>query len=147
MNPSGVQPAVSGTGNPKLDVIGNRYDPFSTAIREAKQEFFGELAIRREEITFFGFARLRHNLCPFLFGEIKTPYESREILGLQVQDRNETRRRISVKFDCHGVADACHQLLDNMRGTQSHSTAFSLMMSYLYKDPQEYYSKFQKRFL
>jgi serine/threonine protein kinase len=147
MNPNGVQPAVSGTGNPKLDVRDGRYDPFATAIREAGQEFFGEYALRREDITFFGFARLRHNLCPFLFGEIRTPLGKQEVLGLQPQDRNETRRRIAVKFDCHNVADACRSLLNTMTGTRAHSTIFSLMMSYLYHDTRDYYSNFQRRFL
>jgi serine/threonine protein kinase len=147
MNPNGVQPAVSGTGNPRLDVRDGRYDPFATAIREAGQEFFGEYELRREDITFFGFARLRHNLCPFLFGEIRTPLGKQEVLGLQPQDRNETRRRMAVKFDCHNVADACRSLLSTMTGTRAHSTIFSLMMSYLYHDTRDYYTNFQRRFL
>jgi serine/threonine protein kinase len=147
MNPNGVQPAVSGTGNPKLDVRDGRYDPFATAIREAGQEFFGEYELQREDINFFGFARLRHNLCPFLFGEIRTSLSKQEVLGLQPQDRNETRRRIAVKFDCPNVADACRSLLNTMAGTRAHSTIFSLMMSFLYHDTREYYSNFQRRFL
>jgi serine/threonine protein kinase len=146
MNPNGVQPAVSGTGNPTFDVRDGRYDPFSTAIREAKQEFFGEFELAREQINFFGFARLRHNLCPFLFGEIRTTLNSREILGLQAQDRNETRRRMAVPFDCHSVADACNSLLERVGGSRAHSTVFSMMMSFLYHDPKDYYSIFQRRF-
>lgn len=59
VTPGGYAPAVSGTGNPELDLDeeGN-YSPFLTAVREASEEVL-ELSNRpsMEEVTFFGLAR------------------------------------------------------------------------------------------
>jgi hypothetical protein len=140
MNPGGFQPAVSGTGNPDLDVRAGRYDPWETALREATQEFVGAVKVPRASVAFFGFARLHHNRCPFLFGELRLPLTRDAIFSIQVQDRYETRQRRAVPLEPGPVAEACREMyaLRDAKGApsvQAHSTIFSLVMSLLYADP------------
>jgi serine/threonine protein kinase len=147
MNPGGFQPAVSGTGNPDLDVRAGRYDPWETALREATQEFVGAVKVPRASVAFFGFARLHHNRCPFLFGELRLPLTRDAIFSIQVQDRYETRQRRAVPLEPGPVAEACREMygLRDAKGApsvQAHSTIFSLVMSLLYADPTRYYSEF-----
>lgn len=147
MNPGGYQPAVSGTGNPEFDVSGGRYDPFLTARREAEQEFLGSYAVPDDATRFFGFARLHHNLCPFLFGEIRVPLTRDAVFALQVQDRYETKVRRAVPLEPEPVARVCRALFEERGPTggvtvRAHSTIFSLVMSLLYADPKRYYDEF-----
>jgi serine/threonine protein kinase len=147
MNPGGFQPAVSGTGNPDADVRAGRYDPWQTALREAKQEFVGALDVPRERVTLFGFARLHHNRCPFLFGELRVSLTRDALFSIQVQDRYETRQRRAVPLEPGPVAEACREMyaLRDAKGApsvQAHSTIFSLVMSLLYANPTRFYTEF-----
>lgn len=147
MNVGGFQPAVSGTGNPDTDVRAGRYDPWETAFREAAQEFIGAVKVPRESVTFFGFARLHHNRCPFLFGELRLPLTRDAIFSIQVQDRYETRQRRAVPLEPGPVAEACREMyaLRDATGApsvQAHSTIFSLVTSLLYANSTRYYSEF-----
>ena len=78
-NPGELQPAVSGDGQPEdLDENGT-YDPFRTAMREAREECIGDFPVTRQHVTFFGLARTRGTQFPFLFGEIRLPIASTEL--------------------------------------------------------------------
>lgn len=57
VTPGGYAPAISGTGNPNLDIDEKGiYSPFLTAVREASEEALATKPLL-EEVTFFGLAR------------------------------------------------------------------------------------------
>lgn len=138
INPKIWAPAVSGTGNPAEDCPKGAYDPFRAAIREAKQEIFGSLDLRPEHITFFGVARTLGNFFPFLFGEVRHPYDLKHLLSLQPADRYEVEEIVARPFEIEDVTEWVREMFfetdsEGRRTATSHTTIFSLLQSLLYE--------------
>ena len=144
-NPDGWSPAVSGTANPEHDCRDGNFDPWSTALREARQEVMGELSTAPENVVFFGLARVSRNGYPFLFGELRTNRAAQEVLNNPtILDKYESKERIAVPFTIDDVTKSIRELYEwrhpNTKEVTSvpHTTILSLLMSLLYEYPKKY---------
>lgn len=100
----GYQPAVSGDGQPE-DVFDGIYDPFHTALREAREECIGLLPEDNiESVEFFGLGRWMKTRFPFLFGEIRVSVTAKQLMGFQPTQAWEGERR-SMELTVESVTD------------------------------------------
>ncbi|MCS7306345.1 MAG: hypothetical protein NZ602_14710 [Thermoguttaceae bacterium] len=164
-NRGGWAPAVSGTAVPDWDIHPDptsgqlRYDPWRTAIREARGEVLGqyyrsvfhpehgwneeEFQTKAEEITFFGLARVSRNGFPFLFGEARPKLEFSNMLRLG-EECFETARICAVPLgDLEQVADTLKTIYATfdsagMPNQATHTTIFSILQSFLYTYPDRW---------
>lgn len=138
-NPGGYGPAVSGTGNPLLDCDPDgRYNPFRTAQREAFEEATGPLMPDLAQITFFGLARTFKARFPFLFGELRLPITSSQLLSQMPAQNWENRGLIGMPFTIEAVTEWISaryrdQLGQRGLGAAVGTTFFSLLQSLLYE--------------
>ncbi len=145
-NPGDFQPAVSGDGQPEdLDANGV-YDPFHTAMREAAEECTGKYPLTREQVTIFGLARTMGTQFPFVFGEIRLPVSSDELLSYP--PLNPEGVRIPIDFTIEGVCAWVEQYhLDHVEGSRSGvigTTLFSLLQSLHYEYPDRWHEVIAK---
>jgi transcriptional regulator with XRE-family HTH domain len=143
-NPGGFGPAVSGTGNPLLDLTSPeepKYNPFLTAQRESFEEVTGPYKPVFSEITFFGLARTLAFYFPFLFGELRLDMSEKEVRSLTPQDNWDAFRLISIPFTIGDVTSFIKRnyryMVENQdfaRGT----TLFSLYQSLIYQYPEKW---------
>src|SRR5205807_2439062 len=138
-NPGGYGPAVSGTGNPLLDCDPDgRYNPFRTAQREAFEEATGPLMPEWSQITFFGLARTFKARFPFLFGELRLPITSSQLLSQVPAQSWESRGLIGMPFTIEAVTEWIAARYRDQLGQRGLSAAvgttfFSLLQSLLYE--------------
>ncbi|MCY2987882.1 MAG: serine/threonine-protein kinase [Planctomycetota bacterium] len=150
-NPGGWAPAVSGTGNPMFDVEGDRYNPWHTGLREARQEILGEFySPSVSDITFFGLARVVRNGFPFLFGEVRVTMTGMELESQVPQDRNETLAVVGRPFTIESVVDWVRELYSETdeqgrKTSRAHTTIFSLLQSLKYAYPSNWTDDVVKR--
>jgi hypothetical protein len=139
--PGGYQPAVSGDGQPE-DVFEGVYNPFQTALREAKEECIGKLmpAPTIEDVTFFGLGRWMKTRFPFLFGELRLKAASlKDVLSYEPTKKWEGER-LALPFTVEAVTKWCaDRYRDQYFGRASwpvSSPIFSLLQSlrYAYSD-------------
>jgi hypothetical protein len=139
-NPGGYQPAVSGDGQPEDLTAEGIYDPIHTAMREGQEECFGDYNIQREHVTFFGLARTMGTQFPFLFGEIRVPITSHELLSFLPS--MPEGQRIPLDFTIEAVCKwICMHHLDHYEGRQTGvigTTLFSLLQSLHYEYPERW---------
>jgi serine/threonine protein kinase len=140
----GLVPAVSGTGSPEFDTtLQGTYDPFNTAVREATQEMMGRYPLSREEITFFGLARVRSNFFPFLFGEARVKLTSEELEAQPRQDRFDVRHPVGRPFTIEDVTSWIAELFfqrdkQGQLSRISHTAIWSLYQSLIYEYPERW---------
>ena len=142
-NPGGYAPAVSGTGNPILDLEGGNYNPFLTAQREACEEATSPLSPDFSQITFFGLARTFKYRFPFLFGELRLHITSDELESQVPLDNWETRGLVAIPFSIDGVTDWIRTRYRDVIGRRGlgpaiGTTLFSLFQSLLYEFPEDW---------
>ena len=117
------------------------YDPFKTAIREAREECVGDLNIDRENVRFFGLARTMGTRFPFLFGEIRMPISSTKLDSYRPLSPFEGQP-FSIEFSIEAVCDWVrkHHLdhFDGRRGAVIGTTLFSLLQSLHYEFPDRW---------
>jgi hypothetical protein len=144
LNPGGWSPAVSGTGTPTVDIEGNRYNPWRTALREAQQETVGySYTPKYSDIVFFGLARVVRNGFPFLFGELRVAMSSAELESQVPQDRYESVGVIGRPFMVDSIVEWVLELYretdeQGRRTTRAHTTIFSLLQSLKYAYPDDW---------
>lgn len=138
-NPGEFQPAVSGDGQPEdLDEFGV-YDPFLTAMREAREECIGSFPIRKDHVTFFGLARTRGTQFPFLFGEIRLPVASTELPPpLNPFEGQPFAIDFSIEGVCNWVRKYHLDHFHGRRGGVIGTTLFSLLQSLHYQFPDQW---------
>lgn len=139
-NPGEFQPAVSGDGQPEdLDENGT-YDPFRTAMREAREECIGSYPVTPDHVTFFGLARTRGTQFPFLFGEIRLPIASTD---LPPPLNPFEGKPFAIDFTVDGVCDWVRKFhLDHYHGRRGGvigTTLFSLLQSLHYEYPDRWH--------
>jgi hypothetical protein len=143
-NPGGYGPAVSGTGNPLLDCRSDgSYDAFLTARREAFEEATSPLTPEPSQITFFGLARTFKARFPFLFGELRLPVTSSQLLSQVPTQSWESRGLIAIPFTIDAVTEwivARYRDQIGQRGLSAAvgTTFFSLLQSLLYEYPDRW---------
>jgi hypothetical protein len=140
----GFQPAISGDGQPVDVSPDGLYDPFRTALREAKEECIGLLvpAPRAEDVTFFGLGRWMKTRFPFLFGELRL----REARLKDVMSYEPTQKwegeRLALPFTVEAVTEWCaDRYRDQFFGRASwpvSSPIFSLLQSLRYAYPDRW---------
>ncbi|MFY7877540.1 MAG: toll/interleukin-1 receptor domain-containing protein, partial [Pirellula sp.] len=138
-NPGEFQPAVSGDGQPEdLDDDG-KYDPFRTAMREAREECIGSYAVTPDQVTFFGLARTRGTQFPFLFGEIRLPIASTDLPPPLNPFEGQP---FAIDFTIDAVCDWVRKFhLDHYHGRRGGvigTTLFSLLQSLHYEYPDRW---------
>lgn len=133
------QPAVSGNGSIKDDIIEGNYDPFLTAIRESMEEVTGRnFRPERTMITFFGYAKTLKTRFPFLFGELRLPITSLELKALATQRKGNWEGRIEE--DCvipFTVVDVVDWISKHRNVPAIGTTLFSLYQSLIYQYPNK----------
>lgn len=142
--PGGFQPAVSGDGQPEDVTDEGVYDPFRTALREAREECIGllEPAPQPSDVTFFGLGRWMKTRYPFLFGEIRLRQATlRDVLSHEPTQRWEGER-IALPFTVEDVTKWCadryrDQYFGRARAAVS-SPIFSLLQSLRYAYPNRW---------
>jgi hypothetical protein len=146
VTPGGYAPAVSGTGNPELDLDAEgNYSPFLTAVREASEEVLG-LSNRPsiEEVTFFGLARTLKYQLPFIFGEIRLRALTAAQLKAQLpRDQWETEGIICIPLDPEAIIDFVRQVYRDMEayqivGSATYAALFSILQSLRYEYPNDW---------
>lgn len=138
-NPGEFQPAVSGDGQPEDLRDDGTYDPFMTAMREAKEECIGRFPVTRDMVTFFGLARTRGTQFPFLFGEIRLPIPSTEVPPpLNVFEGNPFPIDFTIPAVCDWVQKYHLDHYHGRRGGVIGTTLFSLLQSLIYEFPDSY---------
>lgn len=144
-NPGNFQPAVSGDGQPE-DVFDGVYDPFHTAIREASEECAGNYPFNRSQATIFGLARTMGTQFPFVFGEIRLPITSTELLGYLPKDPEGQRKAIDFTIEgvCDWVAEYHLDQFKGKRGGVIGTTLFSLLQSIQYEYPDRWQEVIQR---
>ena len=132
-----IQPAVSGSGSPK-DVINGQYDPFRTALREAREEIVGTIIHDNQiEITFFGLARIWRTRFPFLFGELRLKNVTHEQLENQRLETSWEGDRIRIPFTIKDVTDWIRVNYFARPASRFATTYFSLIQSLIYQYPDK----------
>jgi hypothetical protein len=138
-NPGEFQPAVSGDGQPEDLDEGGTYDPFRTAMREAREECIGSYPVTPDQVTFFGLARTRGTQFPFLFGEIRLPIASTD---LPPPLNPFEGKPFAIDFTIDGVCDWVRKFhLDHYHGRRGGvigTTLFSLLQSLHYEYPDHW---------
>jgi len=142
-NPGGFAPAVSGTGNPTLDIENGVYNPFLTAQRETIEEATSPLVPDLAQITFFGLARTFKYRFPFLFGEVRLDVTSEQLESQVPLDSWETRGLVAIPFSIEGVTNWISKQYRDVVGRRGLGTAvgttlFSLLQSLLYEFPDDW---------
>lgn len=142
-----IQPAVSGSGSwkdcehikdPDTGVEKILYDPFKTAVREAREEIIGErIAADQFSVTFFGLARTWRTRFPFLFGELRLKdVTSTELLQIHTETGWEGEP-LRLRFT---IEDVTAWIRDNYYGRPASryaTTYFSLIASLIYEYPDK----------
>jgi hypothetical protein len=138
-NPGEFQPAVSGDGQPEDLDEGGTYDPFRTAMREAREECIGSYPVTPDQVTFFGLARTRGTQFPFLFGEIRLPIASTDLPPPLNPFEGQP---FAIDFTIDGVCDWVRKFhLDHYHGRRGGvigTTLFSLLQSLHYEYPDHW---------
>jgi hypothetical protein len=142
-NPGGFAPAVSGTGNPTLDIENGTYNPFLTAQRETTEEATSPLVPDLAQITFFGLARTFKYRFPFLFGEVRLDITSEQLESQVPLDSWENRGLVAIPFTIEGVTDWMSKRYREVVGRRGlgpavGTTLFSLLQSLLYEFPDDW---------
>lgn len=151
-SPGGWAPAVSGTGNPILDVITPSladYSPFQQALRESYEEAAAPYSPELSEITFFGLARTLQYYYPFLFGELRIKLTSRELESQLPGDNWETRGLVAIPFTVQAVTDWIaleygKLLRREIPGGGVYTAIFSLLQSLAYEYPKDWQEVIQR---
>lgn len=143
-----IQPAVSGSGSQKdCDVIidpvsGNQkyvnYDPFKTAIREAREEIIGD-AIPEDKFTvkFFGLARVWRTRFPFLFGELRLKEHTMKDIVNLVTETHWEGEPLAIKFNIDSVTSWIRDNYYARPSSRFATTYFSLIQSLIYEYPDK----------
>jgi hypothetical protein len=142
--PSGFAPAVSGTGNPHLDLDENKqYNPFLTAQRETAEEITG-IPPRLDEIRFFGLARTLKFQLPFLFGEVRlTATSSQQLESSVPRDAWEAEQIVSIALDPDAILRFVREVYketdeNSIVNSATYAALFSLLQSLLYEYPNDW---------
>jgi hypothetical protein len=140
----GYQPAVSGDGQPEDVSNSGVYDPFHTALREAKEECIGLLtpAPTADDVTFFGMGRWMKTRFPFLFGELRLKTARlKDVMSYEPMNRWEGER-LALPFTVEAVTQWCaDRYRDQYFGRASwpvSSPIFSLLQSLRYAYPDQW---------
>jgi hypothetical protein len=144
--PAGFAPAVSGTGNPRIDCNKEGiYSPFLTARREASEEIISRLP-DLTEITFFGLARTLRFQLPFLFGEIRlSEMTSTELESSFPRDIWETEAFVAIPLEIDAIVAFIKDVYKEMDekhiiNSATYAAIFSLLQSLHYQYPDEWKS-------
>jgi hypothetical protein len=142
-NMGGLQPAVSGDGQPEDLNCSGVYDPFLTAQREASEEATGLYVPGLDEIEFFGLARTFKTRFPFLFGQINLKLTHRQLESQQPTKAWEGRLiDMGSPFTLEAVTNRVRELFLDQRngriGPAVGTTLFSLLQSVLYRWPERW---------
>jgi hypothetical protein len=137
----GFQPAVSGDGQPEDLSQDGTYDPFHTAIREAKEECLGLLPDARiQDVCFFGLGRWMKTRFPFLFGEIRVNATAKQLLSFTPP--HPDGERFFIPFTVESVTAWISQRYQDMYFGRSSwpvaSPIFSLLQSLRYQYPDRW---------
>jgi hypothetical protein len=137
----GFQPAVSGDGQPEDLSQDGTYDPFHTAIREAKEECLGLLPDDRiQDVCFFGLGRWMKTRFPFLFGEIRVNATAKQLLSFTPP--HPDGERFFIPFTVESVTAWISQRYQDMYFGRSSwpvaSPIFSLLQSLRYQYPDRW---------
>jgi len=106
--------------------------------REAFEEATGPLMPNLSRITFFGLARTFKARFPFLFGELRLPITSSQLLSQVPPQSWENRGLMGMSFTIEAVTGwiaACYRDQLGQRGLSAAvgTTFFSLLQSLLYE--------------
>jgi hypothetical protein len=138
----GFQPAVSGDGQPEDLLPDGTYDPFKTAIREAREECIGVLPANMiEDVCFFGLGRWMKTRFPFLFGEIRVKATAKQVMSFEPTQRWEGER-LYMPFTVKAVSDWVATKYQDMYFGRAKwpvsSPIFSLLQSLRYEYPNRW---------